>query len=169
MKTRTNQPITDYEGIVEGLEEQASVNGVEIFEDIKDKDGHARFIEGEGEINADLPAGVHISYHRWALSGNHLMFVVAGTIDNTTAINNISFVYFKSLPAWILDKIYPVWADIYIETKDIKATADNFTTQTLSMILYKGVNQMVVRTTSNITLSADRGFRIAFDLLIDNE
>ena len=140
-----------------------------LMNNIVDKNGNLRFIEGEGEINTSLPEGVHISYKKWSLSGSHLMFVVAGTLDNTTTLDNITFVYFKNIPSWILDKIYPVWANIYIENKSINATADNFTTQELSFILYKNLNQITVRTLSNITLTADRGFRIAFDLLIDNE
>ena len=152
------------------LKKIESTSDLKVFENIVDKDGHKRFDEGEAEVNTSLPSGVNITYKKWALSGNHLMLVCAGDIASGTTVNNISFAFYE-LPKWVYDKIYPVWGSIYIESKPIKAVADNFSTQDFDFILYKVADstKLTIRTTSNVTLSANRGFRVAFDLLIDDE
>ena len=139
-----------------------------IFETIEDNDGHVRFVEGDG-VQGSL-AGVTISYCKWSLSGSHLMMVVAGTIANGTVIPNaFSFAYF-SLPQWIYDKIYPIVDANVIERRVISFTASDYSTQDMPCTFEKrSGNAIYVRqSTVATTFTADRSFRIQFDLLIDN-
>lgn len=141
------------------------------FEDIVDKDGHKRFIEGNIELYEDMPEGMTKTYGKWSLSGSHLLIVLAVDIANETIIENGKVVALLSgLPEWIRNKIYAIWGGTYIDTKALNAFADNWTTQTLQIHLYKSSGGNIsLRTGNNVTLTANRHLRIAFDLLIDND
>lgn len=134
-----------------------------IFEKIKDADGHARFIEGDIEIE-DIE-GVTQVYGKWALSGTHLLIVVAGQIANETVMEYGKFADIN-LPQWILDKIYPVYATA-LERKAFDIYASNGASQEVTTYLIKSTNKLEIET--QFTATADRNFRFAFDLLIDNE
>ena len=134
-----------------------------IFEKIKDADGHARFIEGD--LNVAEIEGVTFTYHKWSLSGTHLMLVVAGSVLDETDINTTEFAT-ATLPQWILDKIYPTYANI-IFARDDDFFAANGDPQQAGVYLTKASDKLKIE--CYITLTADRFFRLAFDLLIDNE
>lgn len=59
------------------------------FEDIVDKNGNPRFIEGT--ITPETISGITFTYCKWSLSGTHLMIVLAGTCKNVTLANNTTF------------------------------------------------------------------------------
>lgn len=142
---------------------------VAIFENITDKDGHKRFLEGDIELSENMPEGVTLTYGKWSLSGTHLMLVLAGNIANgTELINSANVCELTTLPSWIVEKIYPVFNDV-IERKKFDASASSWGTQILDVALRKNESGVFIRLASGLTLTADRGFRIAFDLLIDNE
>ena len=134
---------------------------------LTDSKGNPRFIEGDGDA-AVIP-GYNISYCKWSLSGTHLMFVVAGVIENGTAISNNTGIAGFKLPQWVMDKIFPVFATSIIETKSVDYRGVNdWSNQGSSCYLAKyssGINIV----SGSITATADRGFRIQFDLLIDSE
>lgn len=166
MKTRTNQPVTDYEGIVEGLEQQAS-SGIKIFEDIKDKDGHLRFVEGDlEEIEHE---GVTFNYGKWSLSGSHLIVVIACSLANGTAVTSSWGVCNITLPKWIYDKIYPVFAGSLIDMRSVSAYANDWSNQSVQIKCAKASNNKIYFEFGALTLTKDRGFRYQLDLLIDNE
>ena len=136
---------------------------------LTDSKGNPRFIEGDGIVNESLPSGYDVSYCKWSLSGTHLMFVVAGTMANTTAVTNNTRVATFNLPSWVLDKIYPVFATNVIETKsiDYRGVGD-WSNQGGSAYIGKYTDGIRI-TSGSITASADRGFRMQFDLLIDTD
>ena len=134
---------------------------------LTDSKGNPRFIEGDGIPKTNLP-GLTISYCKWSLSGTHLMLVCAGTVVNETVFTTGNIATFN-LPNWILNKIYPVWANSYIEKKSIALVADNFTEQSTTSVLVKSETSIAIYVSSAVTLTANRGFRVQFDLLIDNE
>lgn len=137
-----------------------------IFEEITDKDGHKRFIEGD--INFEEGINITKTYGKWALSGTHLLIVIAGTIANgdTVASNTICKI---DLPQWIRDKIYPTVSTI-IESKSLTMYGSDLSSQTTPIFLEKYTNPNQISIYMNgVTASADRTLRIAFDLLIDNE
>ena len=135
---------------------------------LTDSKGNPRFIEGDCVLNTLLPEGVEISYAKWSLSGTHLMIVVAGTLADTTGFNAIK-ICDVIIPEYIGEKIYPVFLS-KLEYKTATAYAENYTQQQLSISLSKfsNTNLQVVKE-GNTTLTADRAFRIQFDLLIDTE
>ena len=140
------------------------VNGKIAFEDIEDADGHKRFIEGDIELEENT--GLSLVYGKWSLSGTHLMIVIAGNIADD-ATHNQGVIAELNLPQWIKDKIYAV-AGNNVEIKPLTLYASDLTTQTATTYLEKTGNVIDVYL-SQITATADRNYRIAFDLLIDNE
>ena len=137
-------------------------SSAKIFENIKDAQGNNRFIEDE--IECETISGMTINYSKWSLSGTHLMIVIAGNVANGT---NISFIKLATInaPQWILDKIYPVFGTT-VSQYNFNYYADDQSTQTSTVRLYKQTTLDIF--ISSITLTADRNFRIQFDLLIDN-
>ncbi|MBO7691179.1 MAG: hypothetical protein J6T10_00915 [Methanobrevibacter sp.] len=146
-----------------------SVDGnAKIFENIVDKDGHNRFIEGD--INIETITGVSKLYGKWSLSGTHLMIVLCLSLADTTALTNGQVFAFLPLAQWIMDKIVPVYARM-VATELYNAYASDYTSQSFQTYLRKndtGTSLEIVKN-NNLTLDKDRTVRIAFDLLIDNE
>ena len=87
---------------------------VKVFEDIVDKDGHARFIEGDIDLAATTPEGVTKVYGKWSLSGSHLMIVLAGVIADGTTIGGAIWAK-VNMPSWIINKIYPIFSNKVVQ------------------------------------------------------
>ena len=148
--------------------EGGTIEADTLLENIKDKDGHNRFIEGVINIqNHYKESGVTQNYGKWSLSGTHLMVVLAGAIADTSVIGSGLFASF-TVPEWVYNKIFPV-ASTYLDSKDIALRDENWGTQAITVAFVKGDNALRVYLTSSVTLTSTKGFRIAFDLLIDNE
>lgn len=164
-KTRTNQPV-EFENY--DLPEGAKILGDVPFEQIKDAQGHLRFIEGA--ITAPEMENIEILYSKWSLSGTHLMMVIAGrTTEANTVFTNASF-SISNLPQWIFDKIVPIYRTSYIDRGQFLASADeDLTTTTLSLNMQKSASYLTIASFSPTTIAKISGFRIVFDLLIDNE
>ena len=137
-------------------------SNVKVFENIVDKYGHKRFIEGE--VSFPAVEGLTKSYGKWSLSGTHFMYVVAGTVANGTVLTNKVF-YITDLPQWIMDKIYPVFNDV-IEVKSTPFYSSDWSSQNAGFILNKAATLNI--TCGTFTATADRQFRCQFDLLIDD-
>lgn len=138
-----------------------------IFENIKDKNGHARFIEGEGsQFSIE---GVTALYNKWSLSGTHLMLVFAFEIDANKSITSGDRIVEYSLPEWIMDKIAVLFGNYSVanQTFDI-FTNDGTATQT-RMQLRKQGGKLSIATTEALGSTVKLKSRIEFDLLIDNE
>ena len=157
--------------LLEAVEQEAKTNGIKVFEDIVDKDGHARFIEGD--ITGEVITGVSYSYTKWSLSGSHLLIVICG---NLTAANNIgdntTVAKLMNIPEWVRNKIIPIApvsnpTVVSTITMPFYSSGYNILKKDISLMYFN--DELVVRNISgNITDSVDRTFRIAFDLLIDN-
>ena len=155
----------------EQVQEQVSsgqLQNVKVFEEIVDKDGHKRFEDFDGEVNASAPiTGV---YTKASLSGSHLLIVLAFSVANTSTLSNGLKLVDFTIPQWIYDKITPVWASVYIEKTDKLAYAKNWTSQTIAFLLSKESNNKIrIANTGTTTLTADRSVRVSFDILIDND
>lgn len=120
----------------------------------------------DGDINTSVISGVEFTYAKWSLSGTHLMIVLAGSIENGTAVSRktLGKIY---LPNYILNKISP-WQNNLIEFKSISYLSASLTLQYANTDLLKNDDNVEI-VTNPITASDDRNFRIQFDLLIDNE
>ena len=153
------------------VQEQVSsgnLQNVKVFEEIIDKDGHKRFIDSDGNVYEVITN----SYCKWSLSGTHLLLVLAGTIPDEGVIPAYhSLALFEDIPSWVLDKIVPVWASTNIERKTIDVLGDDWTSQELPALLQKSDNKLIILLNkgTDFTATADRHFRVEFDLLIDND
>lgn len=142
---------------------------VKVFENIVDKDGHARFIEGDIETPY-IPQGVNKTYGKWSLSGSHFLIVLGLSIENGVVFNNGVQVAVLDIPDWIKEKIIPLWNDVYVDSNGFRCWGDDWSTQDLRINLVKtNDNNIVLYTGASTTFTAKRNCRIAFDLLIDNE
>ena len=145
-------------------------SGASIFEKIKDSNGHIRFVENAG--TAVVITGFTASYCRYSLSGSHLMFVLAGTFSSGSTLSNGQALARFAIPQWIFDKIYPVFSSA-LEVKEVGLYNSDWSTESdnIKVVLTKVVGPTEMWFThigNTITMSKDRSFRIAFDLLIDN-
>ena len=143
-----------------------SISGTIPFESIKDSAGHNRFIEGNVIHFTDV-TGLTRTYAKWSLSGSHLMVVVAGTLANGTVIPSGYMLGRVDIPQWIKDKIYPTYGSTISAQKFIAYNADGSTTQETNLFFAKASQVEIY--VSAMTLTDDRFFRVAFDLLIDNQ
>lgn len=140
-----------------------------VFENIVDKDGHKRFDDFDGSEGTTI-SGYTIDFNKASLSGTHLLIVLAFEIVNNSEIANGNVLARYDLPEWIINKIYPIWDNKYIAMATVGLYADNWTSQSLNCVLSKPTSTRIeIVSTSNLTLTANRKCRIAFDLLIDNE
>ena len=164
-----NYPVTYYGSIIVkyGLEQitDEDANPLVICENFKDANGDSRFVEGN--LTTNTITGVTFSYAKWSLSGSHLIFVLAGTIANGSSFTNQTFAT-VTLPAYIADKIIPVWANDFIELKNVTLTDDSWGTQTMTITIAKsGATTIYFYQPGTVNASSDKHFRIQFDLLID--
>lgn len=178
LRTRTNQPVEGDEldnlklsGDLE-LEGDMSVDEdskVAIFENIVDKNGHPRFIEGN--ITIETFDGITKTFGKWSLSGTHLMIVVACDVDQNKTISGT--LCFIDLPQWIKDKIiviYPLYYTAVISNAEIRNRSNGSLLYNLDCYLRKEENSIYISFASgSYTSTQDALFRIELDLLIDNE
>jgi len=154
--------------LVDSVPQKNSDGKYKIFEDIVDKDGHNRFIEGD--ITMETISGVTQKLGKWSLSGTHLLIVLAGNIEaNVTLSPGVTWANIN-LPQWIKDKIYPMTGS-FVARNQIIFFDDSLNTQDSYFNLNKNVSTGAISIikvgTNNITTA--KSFRIAFDLLIDND
>ena len=151
------------------VQEQVSggqLENVKVFEEIVDKDGHKRFIEGDIEI--EEISGVTKTFGKWALSGTHLMIVLACDFENALTLSAGILAYIN-LPKWIKDKIKPLYSGV-ISSKLQYFYNTDFSSQTTTCYLRKtGAEQLLNIYLDNITFTKSRSARIEFDLIIDTE
>ena len=134
------------------------------IESLIDSAGNLRFIEGDGELNTI--SGLTITYNKYSLSGSHLMFVIAGSVTNASVLTGKIVTY--NLPEWILDKIYATYGS-FIERKALLLYANDNSSQNIELGFIKASTNVYIQFNGSLTLTADRAFRIQFDLLIDND
>ena len=128
-----------------------------------DANGNDRFIEGT--ISYTEQEGLTITYNKWSLSGSHLMLVVAGSFvdEGTYSLYGVC----ENMPQWVKDKIYPV-ANENVEIKSISAYGSDLSHQEINAYLQRDGSVVDIYIPS-FTATGNRAFRVAFDLLIDNE
>lgn len=136
------------------------------MENIVDKDGHKRFIEGN--INSTLPTGTTQTYGKWSLSGSHLLMVLCLTLPNATTYAYSDIVGIVSVPQWILDKIRVIGGNIVSNYAPLAFSVDGVSSQSFAMFLRKTDERGLFISCGSLTTTAERNIRVAFDLLIDN-
>ena len=149
------------------LEKIEATENLKIFENIVDKDGHKRFIEGD--ITMEEISGITQTYCKWSLSGSHLLVVIGGSVANGTTISSTTKICDIDFPQWIKDKIEVLYGASVVLIESVSLYGSDGVSQTGSFRLRKADNAIFVDISGNLTLTADRNFRIQYDLLIDNE
>ena len=168
LKTRTNQPVEgdELENLkVNGDLEVAEDSEVKVFENIVDKDGHKRFIEGDITLNEI--AGLTNLYGKWSLSGSHLILVLCLKCDENASVSDNTTLCTINVPEWVLAKITTIVGGSVAFSIDY-AYASDYTNQQLQSRLVKP-STLQIRNDGAWSLSKERVVRIAYDLLIDNE
>ena len=165
-----NNKLYHYEMSVSSVDEGGAI-GIYPFKtfepllsDIVDADGHKRF--QEWDITTPTIEGVTFTYAKASLSGTHLMLVIAGTIANGTTIANSQQFGSITLPSWIHDKIVALWST-NVNSILVTLYANDYTSQSGNFLLAKGQDNLTVVKWTALTLTAERNFRIQYDLLID--
>lgn len=142
-----------------------------IFENIKDSDGNARFIGGDLTENAT--SGITHLYKKWSLSGTHLMIVDVFKIASGTSLTAYSVPSELALPEWVGAKIYPIGTTsdwIVFKSAIISKASGAPASETSSTLLRKlSDTSFQLYLTDAITASEDIYVRLQFDLLVDNQ
>ena len=157
--------------ITETTYNDEKIDGLVLFENIKDRNGNNRFIEGN--ITPETISGANFTQHKWSLSGTHLMFVLAGSA--TAAISaGTKLATISNLPTYIIDKIYRLLGSVSTIVTinnmisrqadgtalvEYKCELDKISNSQLEIYCQENINP------NNYTV----GVRLQFDLLIDNE
>ena len=140
------------------------------LEDITDKDGNNRFIEGNVNLFENVPAGVTKTYGKWSLSGSHLLIVLGLNIANATEIGSGQLIArLNDLPQWIQDKIVVLFGSNNVYRENFNLWASDASKQSPEFALRKDTTYGIYITMTSLTATSDRDGRIQFDLLIDNE
>ena len=142
----------------------SSNNPIVICENFNDKNGNPRFVDGN--LSTASISGVTFTYHKWSLSGSHIMFVLAGEIAANTTLN-VDVWASVTLPDYIKNKISAVFASTNIEIKDNRAYYDDWNSINIQTVLQKTSDGVQILMIQNPTSSAVARFRIQYDLLID--
>ena len=136
------------------------------FANLVDKDGHSRFIEGDG--SPKTISGITINYCKWSLSGSHLLLVCAGNVDASTVITTDEFASFV-VPEWVYNKLSPMTSK-YLDFKTVSITSNGYQASTsISAVLTKEDDKLHIIVLSKSFDAVDMFFRISFDMLIDND
>ena len=144
---------------------------VKIFENIVDKAGNPRFIEGDISVINDLSELSPFAH--WSLSGSHLMLVLCiyNDTEEDITISGASELASVELPHWIAEKIFPMGTSGHIAMKSgIKGLYPSSLTPSVS-----DVTAYLLKTSDTIQLNGINAkfesgdyYRIEFDLLIDD-
>lgn len=146
-----------------------------IFEKIADKDGHLRFIEGNGVL---IKEGYTPTYNKWSLSGTHLMLVIAGSFDGELSVTSgDDIARYDSIPQWVNDKIFPLSGEESGAITRAVIYAINNSGVNVGdagiIYLFKFNSKLYINAGTTFTLgtaeATNSHIRIQFDLLIDNE
>ena len=153
------------------VQEQVSsgnLTDVKVFEEIVDKDGHKRFIEGNIEIKEI--EGVTKQYGKWSLSGSHLLIVVSYIANSGATLGGNTTLAYVDIPSWILDKIAILFGTNIVLPLNIDyRKTDDWTNTTQTASVRKSENSLFLRTEISKEFTYNANTRIAIDILIDNE
>ena len=139
------------------------------MEQIVDADGHNRFIGGDINMGT-LPSGITSSYHKWSLSGSHLLIVIVLNVENGATSSGIQQINFE-LPKWILDKIVPVFGSYVVDrgSDAIKDSDASTVGAIFNNISKPDANTLRFSYYIGNETTGDGFVRLPYDLLIDNE
>ena len=160
----TQESITLYKYSYRLLDEASG--GTNILEDIVDKNGNKRFIEGNGipESNADFNS----KYCKWSLSGTHLMCVLSASLSANTILGAKTLATF-TVPEYIGSKIITTWANRITMLEPYIKDSEGAGGTIVVLVNYSNNNITFELVANEPAVNRERYFRIQFDMLIDSE
>lgn len=150
---------------IQTLIEEQGGSGTSTLENIVDKNGNKRFIEGTPNFVLSEGYNVVSVYEKWSLSGTHLMIVGVLTANGNSNLSSKK-VYEITLPNWIFSKIVTFPNSVVVSR--ISALASN-TSASMTALLNKDVQSNILYVTAPTEVRDGVTYRIQFDLLVDNE
>ena len=172
---RVYQSGAEFDGDVEIDGDLDVIGDAKLFENIVDANGYNRFVSLPTSVSSGIQNITH--YAKATLSGTHLMLVLA--FDVTTGVvigGDYSDLMVISLPNWIVDKIYGFAGGTYLTfnpaLKGYTSTYYELNATIPYSINIDKINKTISirwQSTTPITFEETGSFRIAFDLLIDND
>ena len=145
-----------------------------LMANIVDSQGNKRFVEGNFPVKNIN--GITWMYHKWSLSGTHLMIVLAGKNDSDANITFEGNEVFGELQAnslsYIFDKISTVTVYNLVSTAVFRTYKDYTTTEkgNLSLVKPSANHIRIINWNRAVTdIPVGTAFRVQFDLLIDSE
>ena len=152
---------------IQSLIEEQGGSGGPTLDDIVDKKGNKRFIEGNG--TPITRSGLTNTYCKWSLSGTHLMCVIAGNLADGTSFEREDTLASFTVPSYIASKIFSVYKN-NIEFRNVSFYGNDGTVQNGAFNIGCENNVIYFKFASMYTASGqERHFRIQFDLLIDSD
>lgn len=139
------------------------------FEQISDNNGHLRFIEGD--LANDTAATV--KYAKWALSGTHLLIVLAianETAADITLAQWTNIFHTLNLPSWIYNKLVGYGATSIIAHSSYNIVNPGSVVSIKSsgsVYSEKSGGNIYCVHTQDITLEPNDYLRVQFDMIID--
>ena len=150
------------------IEEQGGSGGSggSTLDNIVDKNGNKRFIEGNGTLESDRD--FNSKYCKWSLSGTHLMCVLSASLSANTILGAGTLATF-TVPDYIGSKIIPTWGNsITMLEPYIKDSEGAGGTIVVDVNYYR--NNITFELVALVSaLNKERYFRIQFDMLIDTD
>ena len=139
------------------------------LEEITDSQGNKRF--QDFAITPKVISGVNFTYSKASLSGTHLLIVFAGNIEeNSSVLAGEKFAEIANFPTWLMNKIVPTYSAFVGAFNGQLIRSDDYNLETISLNMDKDSSKITLALANNISSdAATRYFRIALDLLIDNE
>lgn len=167
-----NPTLSGDEATLDGLEVDGTKykvgggSGTITLDDIVDKNGNKRFVEGNGTLGSI--DGLTSTYCKWSLSGTHLMCVLSATLSaNKTLPAKILATFI--VPDYIGRKIIPTWGN-HVEIIEPYIKTNEGSGGTMSVWVDYDNNNIKFNLLAQVaSASKDRYFRIQFDLLIDTD
>ena len=167
-----NPTLNGDEATLDGLEVDGTKykvgggSGTITLDDIVDKNGNKRFVEGNGIIESNVE--FNSKYCKWSLSGTHLMCVLSASLSANTILPSQTLATF-TVPDYIGSKIITTWSNriIMLEPyiKDSEGAGD-----TIVVLVNYYNNNITFELVGRVAaINRERYFRIQFDMLIDSE
>ena len=142
-------------------------SGGSTLDDIVDKNGNKRFVEGNGtpfESDADFNS----KYCKWSLSGTHLMCVLSGTLSANTILGAKTLASF-TVPDYIGSKIITTWANRITMLEPYIKDSEGAGGTIVVLVNYSSNNITFQLVAQVPAINRERYFRIQFDMLIDSD
>ena len=139
------------------------------FENITDKGGNPRFVEGD--ITIKNITGVTKTYGKWSLSGTHLMIMLCIDITSLTSVSTGTTLADIELPTFINSKILPSTNNNAINRKSfyVFTTSGDSVTNMQCILKRKNASTISLQLMNTTSISISSHLMIQFDYLIDNE